>query len=151
LVAGSVGEFWTDLCALRAGEVAGGDLEEMRSLARGYGQGLQLVNMLRDRAADQHAGRVYLAPGTEASYAVQARSLLHDGLAYAAAIRGGRLRYAVILPAMIGLRTLDLFDARPMETPKISRAEVRKILLRALPVWVSPRFVTAGRETQRTK
>lgn len=151
LVAGSVGEFLTDLCALHAGEFSDGDLEEMRSLARGYGQGLQLVNILRDRAADRRAGRVYLAPGTEASYAAQARLLLRGGLEYAGATRCGRLRYAVVLPAMIGLRTLDLLQAETMESPKISRGEVKNILLRALPVWISPCFVSAGLGIRRTK
>jgi farnesyl-diphosphate farnesyltransferase len=143
-VAGSVGEFWTDLCALRGGEFSDGDLEKVRPLARGYGQGLQLVNMLRDRAADRRAGRVYLAPGTEASFAAQARILLQGGLEYASAMRCGRLRYAVVLPAMIGLRTLDLLEAETKESPKISRREVRKILLRALPVYFSCRWVSAG-------
>ena len=152
LVAGSVGEFWTDLCARRLGEFAEGNFAEVRQVACHYGQGLQLVNMLRDRVADARIGRVYLRPGTEALYSAQARQYLRGAEEYVAELRQGRLRLAVILPAMIGCRTLDFLEENPVEgsesPQKISRADVRKILLRAAPVLVWRRGVSLESKTR---
>lgn len=152
LVAGSVGEFWTDLCARRLGEFSTGNFAEMRRVACRFGQGLQLVNMLRDRVEDARIGRVYLRPGTEVFYTAKARLYLREVEEYVAALRHGRLRLAVILPAMIGLRTLDLLEENPVEgserPQKISREDVRKILLRAAPVLVLRRGVSLALKTQ---
>lgn len=152
LVAGSVGEFWTELCARRLGEFAAENFAEMRRIACRYGQGLQLVNMLRDRVSDARIGRVYIRPGTEAFYSAKARQFLLEAEKYVAALRHRRLRLAVILPAMIGWRTLDLLEETSVEGSegplKISRAEVRKILLRAAPVLVSRRGVSLESKTR---
>ena len=48
LVAGCVGEFWTDLCFHHLPKFAERSTEEMRTFGRAYGQGLQLINILRD-------------------------------------------------------------------------------------------------------
>lgn len=152
LVAGSVGEFWTDLCARRLGEFSAGNLAEMRQVACHYGQGLQLVNMLRDRVADARMGRVYIRPGSEAFHYAKARQYLRGAEEYVAALRQGRLRLAVILPAMIGWRTLDLLDETSSEgsggLQKISRSDVRKVVLRAAPVLVSRRGVSLESKTR---
>jgi farnesyl-diphosphate farnesyltransferase len=59
-VAGCVGEFWTKLC--RAHLFPKAALDEKQLLADGirFGQGLQLVNILRDLPADLRNGRCYL-------------------------------------------------------------------------------------------
>ena len=144
LVAGSVGEFWTDLCAARLGEFASDPLEVMRRRARHYGQALQLVNILRDRRMDTALGRSYVTAADSARWTEQARAWLSDGADYCAALRSGRLRFATVLPALLGERTLSLVAAQTADvlTPaKVSRPELRRWMLRALPVWCSARHV----------
>jgi len=144
LVAGSVGEFWTDLCAARLGDFARNPPDVMRRRARHYGQALQLVNILRDRRMDAALGRCYVTAADSARWTEQARAWLADGAAYCAALRSGRLRYATTLPALLGERTLSLVAAQPADvlTPaKVSRSELRKWMFRALPVWWSAQRV----------
>ena len=140
LVAGSVGEFWTDLCAARLGHFSNEPHKLMGARARHYGQGLQLVNILRDRRMDAALGRVYVPPGEVGPWMEQARRWLQDGADYCAALRSGRLRYATLLPALLGWRTLVLTEAQPASviTPaKVPRRELRQWMRRALPVWWS--------------
>lgn len=144
LVAGSVGEFWTDLGFARIRRFAREAPARMRELGRNYGQGLQLVNILRDNRMDAAIGRVYLAPDEIPQRIVQARRFLQDGAAYCASLHGGRLRYATVLPALLGWRTLALLESHPSDllTPaKVSRVEMRRWMWRALAVWWSPRSV----------
>lgn len=140
LVAGSVGEFWTDLCAARLPDFSHEPPQVMGARARHYGQGLQLVNILRDRRMDAALGRVYVRPGEIGAWTEQARRWLQDGADYCAALRSGRLRYATLLPALLGWRTLLLTEAQPASviTPaKVPRRELRQWMRRALPVWWS--------------
>jgi farnesyl-diphosphate farnesyltransferase len=140
LVAGSVGEFWTDLCAVRLGNFANDPIDLMRQRGRHYGQALQLVNILRDRRMDAALGRVYITEAQAGRWTQQARAWLGEGAHYCAALRSGRLRYATLLPALLGWRTLSLVAAQPsgMLTPaKVSRGELRQWLRRAWPVWWS--------------
>lgn len=145
LVAGSVGEFWTDLGYARMRRFARENPERMRELGRNYGKGLQLVNVLRDRCMDAAMGRTYMAPEDIVQRTGQARLLLADGAAYCAALGSGRMRYATVLPALLGWRTLTLALAQPagLLTPaKVSRTEMRRWMWRALPVWWSPHAVS---------
>ena len=48
LVAGCVGEFWTRLCFAHVKHFSDRPEGEMRDLGVRYGQGLQLINILRD-------------------------------------------------------------------------------------------------------
>ena len=48
LVAGCVGEFWTRMCGLHLPALKGWDSDETLSTGHALGQGLQLVNVLRD-------------------------------------------------------------------------------------------------------
>jgi farnesyl-diphosphate farnesyltransferase len=82
LVAGSVGEFWTDLCAARLPDFSGGSPEVQRTRARHYGQALQLVNILRDRRMDTALGRAYLTESDTGRWTMQARTWLGEGAAY---------------------------------------------------------------------
>jgi farnesyl-diphosphate farnesyltransferase len=59
LVAGSVGEFWTRLCFRHIRNFAARPENEMLTLGKSYGMGLQLVNILRDVGTDLRAGRCY--------------------------------------------------------------------------------------------
>ena len=60
LVAGCVGEFWTKICLLEWSNYARLRAEEMLVLGKNFGNGLQLVNILRDYPVDLKAGRSYL-------------------------------------------------------------------------------------------
>ena len=160
LVAGSVGEFWTSVCSRKLRDFAGRPRAEMLSLSVRYGKALQLINILRDVGADLRAGRCYL-PAEQLGIAPDeivtnpaviapllelwqdsAADGLRAGLEYACAIRSTRVRLATALPALIGARTLALLRAAgpgALDTRvKISRAEVRTILLKTLATFASP-------------
>lgn len=140
LVAGSVGEFCTDLCADELRNFSADPIDEMRARARRYGQALQLVNILRDRRKDVSIGRVYLREEDVPRWRAQAREWLAESVPYCTALRSGRLRYATLLPALLGWRTLALdasSDPSFLAPAKISRSEVRRWMWRALPVWWS--------------
>lgn len=161
-VAGSVGAFWTGRCLAHLGDgFARLDGEAMSRLGVSYGRGLQLVNILRDVAADLRIGRCYLprdeilAAGIDpadvgrrpevlapvaADWARRCRRGLRDGCDYVRALRAGRLRYATTLPVLLGVRTLDAVeaagDAAFRERIKIPRSEVKRLMAATLgAVW----------------
>lgn len=169
LVAGCVGEFWTRLCFAHVKHFSDRAEAEMRDLGVRYGNGLQLINILRDAGNDLRHGRCYLpadelhSAGMEPSeilknpmralsviekWREKARSGLEAGIEYACAIRNRRVRFATALPALIGVRTLallvetgpDIFEWKV----KVPRSEVRKMIL--LTALASPKSL---RETFR--
>jgi farnesyl-diphosphate farnesyltransferase len=140
LVAGSVGEFWTELCSAELRRFSSAPAEEMRARAGRYGQALQLVNILRDRRMDAALGRVYVREEDVAARLAQAREWLAESVPYCASLRSGRLRYATLLPALLGWRTLASvasLDPAVITPVKVPRSEVRRWMRRALPVWWS--------------
>ena len=144
LVAGSVGEFWTDLCAARLGDFSRAPLDVMRRRGAHYGQALQLVNILRDRRMDAALGRIYVTADEVPRWTQQAAAWLGEGTEYCTDLRSGRLRYATLLPALLGWRTLTFSAQQSPEllTPaKVPRHEVGRWLRRALPVWWSASYV----------
>lgn len=145
LVAGSVGEFWTDLCAEELPRFSTKPVDEMRDKGRRYGQALQLVNILRDRRSDAAIGRVYVREQDVPRWRRKAHEWLADSVPYCDSLQSGRLRYATLLPALLGWRTLSLEASRPAGniTPaKVPRSEVRRWMWRALPVWWSSAAVS---------
>lgn len=139
-VAGCVGEFWTEmgfLCC--SGGFAVLPEEEMKEMGVCYGKGLQLVNVLRDRNEDAARGRVYV-PGGEGRESLaywfgKARKGLEEGVRYAAALNGFKSRFAAVLPALLGLKTLDLLESekgRCLFKAKITRGKVYASMMRAL-------------------
>lgn len=143
-VAGCVGEFWTRICAVQMpGSLA---ISENTLMAHGrlLGQGLQLVNILRDLPADLARGCCYLPLEEIAAHGLQPRDLLKEpaqaraliapwiqkahawldhGEAYVRGIRGARLRLSVSLPRRLGKATLALLEKHPpLETPFRVRA-----------------------------
>lgn len=137
LVAGCVGEFWTELCGRHLPGYSLLPQAEMMRIGREYGMGLQRLNIIRDAGADLTAGRCYWpeetlrqAGLTPAMLAQAARTpnadtllalaplytqwldhtqaQLADGMRYALALRPLRLRLASALPALIGARTVAL-------------------------------------------
>ena len=126
LVAGCVGEFWTHLCFRYIDNFAERSENEMIELGKNYGNGLQLVNILRDAHVDLAHGRCYfpeeelkeagLAPSEilqnperlEPIYRKwldEAERDLNFGMGYVRAVRHRRVRAATALPALIGMRT----------------------------------------------
>ena len=166
LVAGCVGEFWTNICLLHLPVFSTRGREEMVQLGIDYGKGLQLINILRDMGADMATGRCYLPAEELCSLGVNAADLRRDtarvqpvidewreraekgitaGVEYSCAIKPWRVRLATVLPALIGARTLALLrDAGPESFDtriKVPRSEVRRILLKMLASFASPRAI----------
>lgn len=168
-VAGCVGEFWTKVC--RAHLFPKAKLDETRFLndAVRFGQGLQLVNILRDLPADLRKGRCYLpldqlAPAglTPAAllqpitqlkfkplyhrYLDLAEAHLAAGWNYTNTIPRSqvRVRLACAWPILIGVETLRRLRTSDIlnasQRVKISRAEVSRIIVRSV-LW----YPLAGR------
>jgi farnesyl-diphosphate farnesyltransferase len=154
LVAGCVGEFWTQLCCRHVPDFASLSQPEMLALGKHYGMGLQLINVLRDAGPDLQAGRCYFpeeelrAAGLTAAQILseperfqpiykrwieKAQTELECGMQYSRAVRNRRVRAATVLPALIGARTLVLLrDAGTTALQrkiKVRRREVRRMIL----------------------
>jgi farnesyl-diphosphate farnesyltransferase len=154
LIAGCVGEFWTQLC-FRHVRNCFSELpeDEMLPLGKRYGVGLQLVNILRDAGSDLRAGRCYFpaeelkAAGLEPSQILrepdrfesiyrkwcdEAERGLKSGMQYVRAIRDRRIRGATALPALIGARTIALLRAAGRTALegkiKVPRKDVRAMI-----------------------
>jgi len=138
LVAGCVGEFWTEIGFISLANFSKIDAARMNRWGANYGKGLQLINILRDLPNDLKAGRCYL-PAVDledqasilresARWRLRARDYLQDGAAYADALTHRRTRTATALPGLIGERTLDLLDHADWQTleagVKVPRSEV---------------------------
>ena len=137
LVAGCVGEFWTELCGRHLPGYSQLSQAEMMRTGREYGMGLQRLNIIRDAGADLAAGRCYWPVETLAKAGLTPAMLAHasqspdsatlkaltplytqwldhtqaqlaDGMRYALALKPLRLRLASALPALIGARTIAL-------------------------------------------
>jgi farnesyl-diphosphate farnesyltransferase len=137
LVAGCVGEFWTELCGRHLIGYSLLPQAEMMRIGRAYGMGLQRLNIIRDAGADLAAGRCYWPEETLAHAGLSPEMLaraaqtgdadtlqalaplytawldhtqaqLAEGMRYAFALQPLRLRLASALPALIGARTIAL-------------------------------------------
>jgi farnesyl-diphosphate farnesyltransferase len=166
LVAGRVGEFWTRLCFRHLRDFASLIPDEMLSLGRRYGMGLQLINVLRDAGSDLRAGRCYFPENELRGVGLSAAQILSQpdrfqpiyqrwmekaqdglecGMQYSRAIRTRRVRAATVLPALIGARTLALLRQAGVSalqrTIKVPRREVRGMILSLAIHLASPRQV----------
>jgi farnesyl-diphosphate farnesyltransferase len=145
-VAGSVGELWTRMGALKLPGFLSGPLDDLLPDAIRLGKGLQIINVLRDVAKDASMGRSYLpgvaagAPAESKWHAAQpwiARCTGHldAGERFVRRIRGWRCRLAVWLPLLLARETLELITRsgpRAMESPqKVTRRRVRWLLAEA--------------------
>src|SRR6476660_6851533 len=154
LVAGCVGEFWTRLCFRHVRNFARLSEDEMLALGKRYGMALQLINVLRDAGSDLRAGRCYFPEYELSAGHLTASQILSEpkrfqpiyrtwlenakvGLApgrdSSRAIENRRVRGATVLPALIGVRTISLWDAAGaavlQQTVKVPRREVRGMIL----------------------
>lgn len=162
LIAGCVGEFWTDTSIAHTPSLFYWDADEMRTLGRRFGMALQMTNILRDLPKDLQMGRCYL-PLSElqrntlttgdllcANNSARTRPLLAWGIQrtlghYAAAEgyilaiprRNLRLRLAALWPVLIGLETLAKLSRNekwlePSAPTKIPRRRVYGIIALSL-------------------
>jgi farnesyl-diphosphate farnesyltransferase len=162
LVAGCVGEFWTEVHVAHRRRLRRWDLPRMRELGIRFGKGLQLTNVLRDLPRDLRQGRCYLPRQDLARIGLEPRDLLDPARAVAArpiltewletaldhyeaawqytfAIprREARMRLACAWPLLIGLRTLHLLAASPnwldpAVTLKVPRVRVYGLMAHSL-------------------
>ena len=130
VVAGIVGEMLTELFLLGAPlqEVA----EALRRRAATFGEALQLVNILRDAAADQDEGRVFLRDGSDRARAFDlAREDLKVAGEYVLHLqRAGAPRGYVgftALPVRLAWATLDRVEERGPGS-KLTRPEVAALV-----------------------
>lgn len=140
-VAGCVGKFWTRLGALVLGErfCDLGRVEVMEQAAIRYGRGLQLINILRDREEDAARGRSYLC-SSPAKWMQRAERYMNDGVDYSRRLRGFRVRFASMLPALIGKKTLAaLHRAKGRGKVRIPRRSVYGCMAKALLISSFPR------------
>lgn len=161
LVAGCVGEFWTEIHMAHRPRLASWDVQEMKQRGVRFGKGLQMTNVLRDLARDLRIGRCYLPSQELARLGLDPADLLDTaaiekvrplitellaltlkhyeaGWAYTLAIPRveWRMRLACAWPLLIGLRTLGLLAGSPnlldpSQPIKISRPVVYAILGRS--------------------
>jgi farnesyl-diphosphate farnesyltransferase len=162
LVAGCVGEFWTDMTSAHTRAARGWNLPDMREKGIRFGKALQMTNILRDCAKDLRIGRCYLPDDVLGAHglsvadlmqpdaSVRARGVLADLLRaaldqYRDACRSTlaiprrfvRLRLACLWPIMIGLETLELLAAHdawldPASPAKVPRKRIYRIMASSL-------------------
>lgn len=158
-VAGCVGEFWTRIGFLtRGSRFAAPEAEgELCRWGRSMGQGLQLVNILRDLGEDLREGRCYL-PAEELreagwqgdfhqvipseivlevarSWQKRCRECLEQGWDYVSRLKRGRARFATALPLILAEETLSRVESAGTrvleEKVKVGRSDVRRAMARA--------------------
>jgi len=115
VVAGIVGELLTDLFLLEL-PVLAGSAEALRERASAFGEGLQLVNILKDSADDQREGRVFLPRGV-------ARQEVFD-LARADLERAAE--YSRLLQRVGAPRGVTAFTASPVALARAALARVEE-------------------------
>jgi farnesyl-diphosphate farnesyltransferase len=113
VVAGIVGELLTELFLLGEPALAPG-AAALRERSRTFGEGLQLVNILKDSAADAVEGRRYLPAAVPRA----------DVLALARANLCGAAEYVLLLQRLGARRGLVAFTALPVE---LARATLDRV------------------------
>ena len=167
LVAGCVGEFWTNITAANDSSLKKWDVAKMSEVGVRFGKALQLTNVLRDIPGDLRNGRCYI-PEDELKAAglspadlldpaneQRARAVLvpwmqvalgHFQAAgeYLLAVprHSVRLRLACLWPLLLGLATLARLASSgkwldPDSTVKVSRRWVYGMMLMSLPAVIS--------------
>ena len=173
LVAGCVGEFWTDVMIAHDPAVREWDRERMADLGVRFGKALQMTNVIRDVPKDLRAGRCYVPREMLESVGLTPEDLLSpDAIETARPLltalvrraldlyvsaeeyilatprRSARLRLAMIWPVLIGLATLDLLLRSPNWLDpdtriRVSRSWVYGMMVRSIPCAWSNALLTA--------
>lgn len=131
VVAGIVGELCTDLFLLDRAELLP-VADELRERARYFGEGLQLVNILKDSSFDSGEGRSYLPPrlDREEVFALARRDLALASEYVLALQRAGAERGIIAfnaLPVLLAFATLEKVE-REGPGSKVSRLQVARIV-----------------------
>jgi farnesyl-diphosphate farnesyltransferase len=126
-VAGIVGEMLTELFLLSSEQVAN-SAEFLRARASAFGEGLQLVNILKDSAADEVEGRNFLPTAVERREVFAlARTDLEAATEYVRELQRAGAPAGVVaftaLPVEMAWATLDRVEASGPGS-KITRAQV---------------------------
>jgi farnesyl-diphosphate farnesyltransferase len=166
-VAGCVGEFWTRMCLAHVFPRAGLDESTLLNNGARFGQGLQLVNVLRDLPRDLRQGRCYIPLDRLAKHGLQPRDLLNadhmdrfrplyeeylrqteDHLAAGwqyttmLPVRCVRIRLACSWPILIGVRTVEeLRSSNVLDDRfhiRISQSDTWRLILRTLALYPAP-------------
>lgn len=131
IVAGIVGELLTELFVLADPKLQkAGALLETRSKV--FGEGLQLVNILKDAGDDAKEGRVYLPPGVErAEVFALARNDLRTAAEYVRALHAAGTERGFVeftaLPVILAKATLDAVEMQGSGA-KVSRVRVAEMV-----------------------
>jgi farnesyl-diphosphate farnesyltransferase len=129
-VAGIVGEMLTELFLLRAPQLRN-VAPFLRARATTFGEGLQLVNILKDSISDLSEGRTYVPPGADrADIVALARTDLESATEYTAALQNSGAPHGIVafaaLPVALAQATLDRLE-KSSPGAKIGRPEVFRI------------------------
>ena len=181
LVAGCVGEFWTDVMIAHDPAVREWDRERMADLGVRFGKALQMTNVIRDVPKDLRAGRCYVPREMLESVGLTPEDLLSpDAIETARPLltalvrraldfyvsaeeytlatprRSARLRLAMIWPVLIGLTTLDLLLRSPNWLDpdtriRVSRPWVYWMMIRSVPCAWSNSFFTVWTKRLRVR
>ena len=115
LVAGCVGEFWTDLmCAYRRG-LRAWNVRSMAEVGVRFGKGLQLTNVVKDIAHDLQRGRCYVPEPMLAEHGLAPQDLLDPR---------NLSRFRPVLTQLVRM-TVDHLDQGWLYTLAIPRHETR--------------------------
>ncbi len=133
VVAGIVGELLTELFLLDEPALAA-VAAELRGRSRTFGEGLQLVNILKDSASDATQGRLYLPEGVHRAHILTlAREDLAVAGAYARTLQSAGAARGIVafnaLPIHLALATLDRVETSGPGA-KLSRPEVFSLVQR---------------------
>jgi farnesyl-diphosphate farnesyltransferase len=167
LVAGCVGEFWTQMTYAHMPGTLKGEPETILRRGVRFGKALQMTNVLRDCGKDLRIGRCYLPATMLERYGLTPQDLLspansvraqpllfellrktldhfREAVDYTLAIPAWsvRLRLACLWPILIGLETLLLLVDNndwldPAKVSRVRRNDVYRIIARSLPLAVS--------------
>ncbi len=181
LVAGCVGEFWTDVVIAHDPAAREWDRERMATLGVRFGKALQMTNIIRDVPKDLRIGRCYvpremlelahlspeelLSPSVSQQARLVLAALVSRALDFyvsageyilATPRRSARLRLAMIWPVLIGLATLELLMRSPNwldpeNRIRVSRPWVYGMMIRSIPCAWSNALFTSWTKRLRSR
>lgn len=131
IVAGIVGEMLTELFMLHDSDLSL-RREQLLSEATAFGEGLQLVNIIRDAADDVHAGRFYLPLSLDRPKLIElAQNSLTKALNYIQILHKGNCHPGIVqfnaLNLALAFATIEAIREQGTGA-KLTRAEVENIL-----------------------